>query len=495
MAEKKDTYIPRDECVDLNAELGKSLKEVEDAILAHPNVLSVGLGMKKSKGTLQRELCFKITVDRKKEAGELKKNELIPPVINGIKTDVEEVLQTIPGAADSKKYRPLIGGSQMEGSSGPGSGTLGCFGKRNSDDKIVILSNWHVLMSNENTIDGARAGQPSHNGCCSCCACNEIGEVVAGEFMANDMDAAIALLDGQEADTIPEVRYINEILDLGFVTGATAPLAGETVYKRGRTTGLTKGQVQNSRIISNTPYVFYNGVAVLRNNQCAIDPVAPHVDYFLKGDSGSVSLNEKNQVVALNYGFDPVSHVTVATDITDVMTQLQFTILDSTFHSGATSSQGNPAEGIPFGGMAAGTMAGNPTFLEAFEQLEAELNQYEQGKRMMNLFAQHRTEMFRLVNENREMKAAWNRYQGPSFLAHIARSIRKKGQQVPAYIKGISMQNLILKMTAVLQRNGSENLAKDVTENYLDILNVIGKGKTPDEWKAALMDQHKNTNR
>ena len=46
-------------------------------------------------------------------------------------------------------------------------------------------------------------------------------------------------------------------------------------------------------------------------------------------------------------------------------------------------------------------------------------------------------------------------------------------------------------MTAVLQRNGSTALAEDVSDNYLDILNVLGKGRTPDEWKAALIQMNK----
>ena len=50
---------------------------------------------------------------------------------------------------------------------------------------------------------------------------------------------------------------------------------------------------------------------------------------------------------------------------------------------------------------------------------------------MLALFKEHREELMHLVNHNREVMAAWNRYQGPAFLAHIARSVRRENQPIP----------------------------------------------------------------
>ena len=83
--------------------------------------------------------------------------------------------------------------------------------------------------------------------------------------------------------------------------------------------------------------------------------------------------------------------------------------------------------------------------------------------------------------------AAWNRYQGPAYMAHFARSIRRENKPVPEQIKGITLQSLLLKMTALLQRNGSHELAKSVTDNYLQVMNILSAGKSPEDWKAYLV--------
>ena len=105
---------------------------------------------------------------------------------------------------------------------------------------------------------------------------------------------------------------------------------------------------------------------------------------------------------------------------------------------------------------------------------------------MLELFKIHRSELLDLVNHKREVMAAWNRYQGPAYLAHIARSVRRENKPVPEQIKSITLQSLLLKMTAVLQRNGSPELARSVTDNYLQVMNVLSAGRSPEDWKAYL---------
>lgn len=479
----KDTYIPRNEVVDMNKEFNKVRREAEEALLGIPGVKAVGVGLKEVKGEAQPELCFKVTVDKKRSASDLRTEDIVPEKFYGFKTDVNEVVLVLPGVNESK-YRPMIGGSQIEQSKQPGQGTMGCFAKRNSDNKIVVLSNWHVMVSNPDAVDGERVGQPTHNGCCSCCACNEIGNVTDGRFRTDNMDAAIALLKGQDTDTVPEERYINEIIQIGFVAGSETPVPGETIYKYGRTTGFTKGQIMNDNSLTDTPYEFYEGVVISRASQYEITPLAPYADFFLTGDSGSVSVNEHNQVVLLNYSFDPNTHKTFANNIKTVESVLGISILDSTFHAGIANRQGVPLSSGAFTPAAFG-------MTQAMEELESELLRFREGRRIMELFRQHRTEALNLVNKNREVMAAWNRYQGPSWLANIARSVHRDNKPVPDHIKGITLQSLLLKMTAVLQRNGSPELAQSVSDNYLQVMKVLAAGQGPEEWKARLaeMDQ------
>jgi hypothetical protein len=475
---KKDTYIPRNELIDLNKELDKVKRQAEEELMKLPGVIAVGVGLKDVKGEIQRELCFKVTVKKKKEESTLRPEDRIPDVIYGFKTDVNEIPET-KALSDSKSYRPLMGGSQIETNSQSGQGTLGCFAKRNADSKIVLLTNWHVIVGDPNNIDGDRVGQPTHNGCCSCCACGEIADVVDGRFMTGNLDAAIALLHGQESDTIPEDRYLNEIIDIGILAGSAAPVPGETVYLRGRTTSTrSKGQLSNNNATTNTHYKNYSNLAVPRTGQWEISPAAEFTDFSVEGDSGSICVNEHNQVVLLVYSADLPNHRSYANNIQTVETTLNISILDSTFHASVAGNEGVPLSSI----------SSNAIFNlgNAMEELEAELIQFREGKRMLELFKIHRPELLDLVNHKREVMAAWNRYQGPAYLAHIARSFRRENKPVPEQIKSITLQSLLLKMTAVLQRNGSPELAKSVTDNYLHVMNVLSAGRSPEDWKAYL---------
>lgn len=483
----KDTYIPRDEVVDINKEFNKVRQQAEEALMKIPGVIAVGVGLKEVKGEHQRVPCFKVTVNTKKAKKDIPDAELIPKEIFGFKTDVNENIISFSVTNDSK-YRPLIGGSQIEPSGAPRLGTLGCFAKRNADDKIVALSNWHVMVRKSDTIDGDRIGQPTHNGCCSCCACNEIGKVVDGRLLTDDLDAAIALLNGQDTDSTPDDRFLKEILEIGSVGGSAAPqptpagsgapLPLETVFKYGRSSNLTKGQVTNDNTTSTTIYKEYNGLSVPRARVVEITPSPPFVDFVIEGDSGSVSVNELNQVIALNYGKNS-SHIAVAHSIVRVTTTLGITILDNSFHNTVDGNEGVLLHSHH-------TPTRQKSLSENLEELETELRTSREGMRILELFKIHRTELLNLVRHKREVMVAWNRYQGPAYLAHIAKYIRRDDKPVPEQIKGISMPSLLLKMTAVLQRNGSPELAGAVTENYLEIMNILSAGRTQQEWKAYL---------
>ena len=477
----KDTYIPRDEVVDINKEFNKVRQQAEEALMKIPGVIAVGVGLKEVKGRIERVPCFKVTVTEKKAKSVLKKNELIPPEIFGFKTDITEPTIGTAIANDSKNYRPLIGGSQIEGSGSSSSkGTLGCFATRNSDNKIVILSAWHVMVGSPDAIDGDRVGQPTHSGCCSCCSSNEIGKVTDGRLRTDNLDVAIALLDGQDSDTIPDMRFLNEVLEIGAVAGSTNPLPMETVFVRGRASGkLIRGQITHDNVPHSTQYEYYDNIIINRVGQFEVTPTGGDIDYIIKGDSGSVSVNEHNQVVLLNFSTVAANHTGYGSNIKTIETVLGIRVLDSSFHGSVAGNEGVLLRS-----------GGNPSAVkslsESLAELETELRTSREGLRILELFKIHRTELLNLVRHKREVMVAWNRYQGPAYLAHIAKYIRRDDKPVPEQIKGISMPSLLLKMTAVLQRNGSPELAGAVTENYLEIMNILSAGRTQQEWKAYL---------
>lgn len=477
----KDTYIPRNEVVDINKEFNKVRQQAEEALMKIPGVLSVGVGLKRVKGVIERQPCFKVTVAEKKTRSALKKTDLIPPEIFGFKTDVTERTTGMATGIDSSKYRPLIGGSQIEGSGSSAlTGTLGCFATRNADNKIVILSNWHVMVGSPDAIDGDRVGQPTHNGCCSCCATNEIGKVTDGKFRTDNLDAAIALLDGQDSDTVPDVRFLNEILEIGAVAGSTDPLPMETVYVRGRTGGkLITGQITHDNVPHDTQYKSYDNLIINRVGQFEVTPAGGNTDYITEGDSGSISVNEHNQAVLLNFSYVAANHTGYGSNIKAVETALGITVLNSGFHSSVAGKEGV----LLRSGREAGVQG---SLSESLAELETELRTSREGMRILELFKIHRTELLDLVRHKREVMAAWSRYQGPAYLAHIAKHIRREDKPVPGQIKGITMPSLLLKMAAVLQRNGSAPLAAAVSDNYIEIMNILSAGRTHREWKAYL---------
>ena len=337
----KETFIPREELIKKNEEINKVREQATKKLMKVPGVVAVGVGLKEVKGKLKKEICFKVKVNKKKSKASLKPKEKVPGTILGFQTDVIEILPAEP-CTDTSKYRPLMGGIQIGSSKSGGHGTMGCFGKRDADGKIVLLSNWHVIVGSGTAIDGERVGQPSHNGCCSCCACGEIADVVDGRLSpktADNLDAAIALLQGQETDAIPEARFINEIKELGIIAGSADPQPGETVWNYGRTTGFTRGQISDDDTVASITYEDYGNVT--HQFDCweitHEDDFDPFVD---KGDSGSVCINEHNEVVLLI--FAKRGSKGLAFNIKDVESKLNFKVLDSTFHDSIVNKEGVP---------------------------------------------------------------------------------------------------------------------------------------------------------
>src|SRR5690606_10597701 len=94
----------------------KVRRQAEEALMKIPGVVAGGVGLKEVKGEIQRQPCFKVTVKVKKTKSSFKKPEMVPEEIFGFKTDITEPTKGMAISGDSKNYRPLIGGSQIEGS-------------------------------------------------------------------------------------------------------------------------------------------------------------------------------------------------------------------------------------------------------------------------------------------------------------------------------------------------------------------------------------------
>ena len=152
---------------------------------------------------------------------------------------------------------------------------------------------------------------------------------------------------------------------------------------------------------------------------------------------------------------------TFANRITDVMVAMNITILNA----------GTPGT-IPLGSMqtAAAFADGDTDELTAITR---SLRQSEQGRVLLALADRHGREINTLLNSHRHVKVAWHRYQGPAYTAHVIESARDPAHRIPADIGGVSLTNLAIRMSVVLQEHGSAALVAAVREHTLPLLNLI----------------------
>lgn len=318
-----------------------STKEsVEDEFLKKENVTGVSIGIKKTGGVDTGELAIIVYVAEKKDAKSLSKEELIPKRVGDIKTDVVQrtfVLHPLMAKVQDKKlqvdptrYDSITGGISIGPCrsvhleppevEAPGdyvfTGTLGAVVKDNASGENMLLSNFHVMciddqwkvgdqMSQQSLVDGGT------------CPADVVGELQRAA-LTESVDCAIS---SYTAD-----RPIScEIKEIGDVTGIADTAIDMAVRKRGRTTGLTYGRVVSTTLTVKINYGDGLGVRLLRN-QIDIEPDKSKNDMFGDhGDSGSVVVNDKSQVIGLHFAGDNTGSG-VANPIKAVMEALNIAI-------------------------------------------------------------------------------------------------------------------------------------------------------------------------
>jgi hypothetical protein len=471
---------------------------------SYPNVIRLEIGLKRKEGEVTDTLCFRIIVRQKVSETELEPAEMLPKEIRGIPTDVLIEDRGIR-IEDSDGYDLLTGGIQI--TIGEGYGTLGCFVTRDAEPagnkKIYLLSNHHVIIA-KNGVVGTRVGQPSTPSGSRCCLCYDIAEVFCGEEgtntgspatlgpvltpagAGNQIDAAIAKLLGQDAADPKTVYFSNSIEEIGPVFGSSfGVLPGDRVRKRGRTTGLTFGKVETTvgysiSLIdkehpSDPPVVYPDGLI-------KISPLAESPLMANEGDSGSAIVNSMNQVIGLLFsvpgtvsgGVVTPSGEAVACRIQNVGVRLGISVMSS-----------GTANSVPLNSISEAKIkpirAGN--YVHAFERRMKEI---PEGQLFMQILLDHRGEVMDLINDNREVKLAWHRFNGPEYIGHILKNSSEPKHPVPPEINGYSLQNLLIKMADVLERNGSRRLAKAVDDYSVFAFSFADKYKGIDTLKDAM---------
>ena len=484
----------RQEILELQEKLVAMLPEVQEELRRkYPNVVSAEVGLKRKGRNVTDLICFRVIVKQKKDERDLAPEELIPKSIRGIPTDVlvEEI--NFPHE-DTSGYDLLTGGIQITGSGGIG--TLGCFVTRISEPaaskKIYALTNHHVAVGAGAV--GDRVGQPNAPSGSNCCLCGDIGTVFAAEVGSpagtatlmgpvltapgslNAIDAALVRLLGQEAGDPKTVFFSNVIEGIGPVFGNITgpPVINDRVRKRGRTTSLTFGQIE--ALIATRTVGYDTGQVTYIDNMIIINPLAENVNMAMGGDSGSVVVNSLNQVVALLFAGPSTDVTATASPINTVASRLGISVLSTGTANSIPLSSISLEEPKPVRAA---------SYVNAFEK---KIKSIPEGHIMMEMLLDHRHEVMDLINDNREVKLAWHRFNGPEYIGHILKNSSDEKHPIPQDINGYSLQNLLIKMSEVLERHGSRKLSKAVDDYSVFAFNFAEQYSGPGSLEKLLKE-------
>jgi len=311
----------------------------EQDLMKLPNVTGVFTGTKVTGGVDTGQIAIVVTVSEKKD---VPARSRIPEEVNGVPTDVIEEkiepmqvvnairLEDIVPFVDTTNYPTLEGGMSigpcrsifLEPPDAPEAGnyvfvgTLGCIVTDNATNDPMMLSNFHVMCVDNTWSAGDTMAQPSRvDG--GACPADLVGALQRAQLTPS-VDGAVGSISGRP--------HTCEILEIGTVNGTAVAAEKMAVRKRGRTTELTHGIV--SAIDYTTAVDYGDGLGVITfTDQIRIENDPAQSAFFgKKGDSGSVVVNEDNEVVGLFFAGNETGTVGVANQIAAVESALNVTV-------------------------------------------------------------------------------------------------------------------------------------------------------------------------
>lgn len=317
------------------------------SLLSKPNVLGVGYGYKEKAGRRTADLCVVALVRVKLPKSSLAPRELVPPTLDGVSTDVVQVGDIRALQARTDRWRPAPGGVSI-GHYQITAGTLGSVVRDAATGERLILSNNHVLANSNaaglgdailqpGPTDGGNADsdtiatlerfipllfikEPSDCGVAQWVAdaANFVARLLGSRsklVVVREDPTAVNQVDAALARPVADSDLLDEILDIGEVSGTVEPTLGMGVRKSGRTTAFTSGQIT---VLEATIDVNYGGGRTARfEGQIVSGPMSQG------GDSGSLLVaGDSLQAVGLLYAgsnqatiFNPIREVMAALSI------------------------------------------------------------------------------------------------------------------------------------------------------------------------------------
>jgi hypothetical protein len=186
--------------------------------------------------------------------------------------------------------------------------------------------------------------------------------------------------------------------------------------------------------------------------------------FGVPGDSGSVVVNQQNQVVGMlvragsgralagpDVELRAVRSFGAVTPIGKVLSQLNITIPGGGWSPAAPSAGADAALALEYEQLA-----------RAIDATRQELSRSPAGALVLEKLDRHGRECRRLVNRVRRVTLAWHRSRGPAFLHHALESLRDPGHRIPRSIDGAEWRQLLDTMQDVLAEHGSDELRADL---------------------------------
>ena len=253
-------------------------QQYQQELMAKPNVVAVGVGYKIVGGETTDIPCVMVFVRRKVAAESLSAEQMVPAQVEGVVTDVVESGTIYAQQSNTDKFRPAPGGVSI-GHYQITAGTLGVVVRDKNTGERLILSNNHVLANSNDanpgdpilqpgaadggTVQDDQIGTlvrfqpiffqqtPEPPGCNLAITYAAFGNFIARALGSDHRVNAYRpqqegnLIDAAVARPLNNQDILDEILEIGAISGTVEAAPGMPVRKSGRTTTLTTGQIMS----------------------------------------------------------------------------------------------------------------------------------------------------------------------------------------------------------------------------------------------------------
>lgn len=281
------------------------------------SVQALGVGYRSCGGEPTEELVIVVYVDRKRPRDKLRKPvpaDIRIPGLGRFRTDVVAIGRMQPHTF-TKRIRPAMPGCSIGHRDLEGVGTFGLLvnkrAARASD--VYILSNSHVIALDGLADVGDDVVQPARfDGAGSGGTIAKLEEWISFDFTKrywpNLVDAAIARVVRAGSNVKNRIREINVVP----AAASVRITEGMRVRKVGRTSGYSEGYVINANVRLRAKHMKSSSTSGLVRYRRQV--LCTH--FGMGGDSGSIVLNDRNEVVGLYAGgarrgcwFNRIEHV------------------------------------------------------------------------------------------------------------------------------------------------------------------------------------------